>query len=527
MGRRRAERKRKVAMDEGGEAGLRARVEKRAEALAQTFDAAAYSGRGIVIAAGGARLFVNVYVLVHLLRRRLGCTAPIEVWHYGDGELSPRMRALLAELDVKTLDAARLAAKAGVTIRDGWQLKSLILVGTRFAEVLLLDADQAPIVDPCVAFDWPQYLESGAVFWPDIVDIRAENPIWAALGLLGERTVSLESGQVLVDKRRHLRAALATLALNEAAETTYRYVYGDKDTFLLGWRLVGAPFALIPHRPFIEERSLIQRDFDGVAFLQHRTNCKWTYSGEQYAFKAAVHQEACLAALSELRRLWNGRVFNPPPRGASARRVEAWLMGALRLRCETVAEDSFSLEFWPDGELGEGRSHDRANWSVEDDPASASGIVLTIWGANGRPAYRLRHEADGIWRGERLRFPAMPVAAILEPIAIPPAPAPGARRSLVDDFLAAAEFAGEGDDAELGAALVLLSRVEADVAARLRVLARAEGAPPERAVRLEGLAAAIGDSRRPPFGDVFRDLDLLNGRYVRVPELPQGGDSLA
>ena len=67
----------------------------------------------------------------------------------------------------------------------------------------------------------------------------------------------------------------------------------------------------------------------------------------------------------------------------------------------------------------------------------------------------------------------MPVAAILEPIAIPPAPAPGARRSLVDDFLAAAEFAGEGDDAELGAALVLLSRVEADVAARLRVLARA------------------------------------------------------
>lgn len=514
-------------MSEDGETGLRTRVERRARALAGEFAAVDFAGRGIVIAAGGARLFVNVYVLAYVLRRTLGCTAPIEVWHYGDGELSARMRALLAELNVDTVDAARLAAKVGVTIRDGWQLKPLVLVGCRFAEVLLLDADQVPIIDPCVAFDWPQYRESGAVFWPDILDIKAENSIWAALGLVGERAVSLESGQVLVDKRRHLRAALATLALNEAAETTYRYVYGDKDTFLLGWRLVDAPFTVIPHRPFAEERSLIQRDFDGAAFLQHRTNCKWTYSGEQYAFKAAVHQEACLAALSELRRLWNGRVFNAPPRGASARRVEAWLMGALRLRCQIVGEDRFAIEFWPDGELGEGRGHDRANWSAEDDPASASGVALAIWGANGRLTYRLRREPDGIWRGDRFRFPAMPIAAILEPVAVPAAPTPGARRSLVDDFLAAADFVGDGDDVELRAALTLLSQVEADVAERLRVLAREEGAPTQRAARLEALAAAIGDSRPPILDAVARDIVRIEVGYVRIPELPDGGDSIA
>ncbi len=507
-------------MSEVDAAGLRARIETRLEELTKAFDATDYSDRGVIVAAGGARLFVNAYVLAHVLRRRLNCTAPIEVWHYGADELSPRMKALLADLGVGTVDATQIAARSALTIRDGWQLKPLALVGCRFAEVLMLDADQVPVVDPTVAFAWPQYREAGAVFWPDILDIRADNPIWAALGLPGERSVSIESGQVLVDKRRHLRAALATLALNEAAETTYRYVYGDKDTFMLGARLVEAPFAMIPHRPFIEDRSLMQRDFDGVAFLQHRTNCKWTYAGEQYMPKTAVHREACFAALTELRTLWGGRVFSPSPRSAAARGAEAWLVGAMRLRCEIVGEERFSLEFWPDGELGEGRSHDRANWSVDDDPTGGSAFTLTIWDGAGRPAYAFRRDADGVWRGERLRFPVAPVAAILEPAAAPSAPAPGARRSLVDDFVAATDFAADSDVARLRDALVLLSRVEAEVAERLRFLACQTGVPPRRAARLEAIAAALDFSRPSALAEVVRDFPSVEAGYVRVPELP-------
>jgi hypothetical protein len=512
-------------MGEHGEADLRTRIERRTRELAAEFAAIDHAGRVIVIAAGGARLFVNAYVLVHLLRRTLKCSAPIEIWHYGEGELSLRMRALLFELGAATIDAAPMAARAGVTIRDGWQLKPFVLAACRFAEVLLLDADLVPIVDPCVAFDWPRYREAGAVFWPDILDLKAENPIWAAVGLPAEQTVSLESGQVLIDKRRHMPAVLATLALNEAADTTYRYVYGDKDTFLLGWRLVGAPFALIPHRPFAQERSLIQRDFGGAPFLQHRTNCKWTYAGEQYVFKEAVHQPACLAALSELRALWNGRIFTPPSRSARARRIEAWLIGALRLRCEVIDDDRFALEFWPDGELGEGRSHDRANWSVEEDAENGAGFTLTIWGGNGRPSYGIRRHADGLWRGERYRFPRMPIVGVLEPVATSPALAPAAGRSLVDDFVAAADLAAEGDDSQLCAALVLLSRIEVGVAARLRVLAR--GATPQRAARLAALAAAIGETQAPTLGAVARDFPSVEDGYLRTPELLSRGDPIA
>jgi hypothetical protein len=520
MERQGKERKRNVEMGEGGGTSLRARLETRRQELAATFGDAAYSGRGIVIAAGGQRLFVNAYVLVHLLRRRLGCATPIEVWHYGVDEMSPRMKALLADLGVETVDATGLAARAGVAIRDGWQLKPLALLGSRFAEVLLLDADQVPVVDPSVAFDWPQYRDAGAVFWPDVLDVKADNPIWAELGLAGERRVSLESGQALVDKRRGLRAALATLALNEAAETVYRYVYGDKDTLQLGWMLADAPFALVPHRPFAEERALVQRDFDGNALFQHRTNCKWTYAGEQYSFKAAIHQDACLAALEALRALWNGRIFNPPSRSAAARELEATLVAAARMECEVAGEAPFVVEFQPDGELGEGRSHDRANWAVVDDPTDDSRRELIIWDARGRAAYRLAPGSDGGWRGERSLFPAAPLVATLGPAAAPAPAVAGAQRGLVDDFLAAAGFGPlRADDAELSAALVLLARVEPGVAERLRFLAGAEGRSAQLSARLTALAAAVEAARPVALGVLVHDLGVFERGYHRVPDL--------
>ena len=42
-----------------------------------------FSGRGIVICAGGARLLTGAWVTINILRRTLGCTLPIQVWHLG------------------------------------------------------------------------------------------------------------------------------------------------------------------------------------------------------------------------------------------------------------------------------------------------------------------------------------------------------------------------------------------------------------------------------------------------------------
>ena len=57
----------------------------------------AMHGRGIVICAGGVRLFTNAWVCIQMLRR-VGCRLPIELWHIGREELDEEMSEILAGL---------------------------------------------------------------------------------------------------------------------------------------------------------------------------------------------------------------------------------------------------------------------------------------------------------------------------------------------------------------------------------------------------------------------------------------------
>src|SRR5258707_12483738 len=152
----------------------------------------AMSGRGIVTCAGGVRLFTCVYVLLRILRETLKCTLPIQLWHFGGEELSPARRLLLAPFDGELVDAVSFLADYPAEIRNGWQLKPYAILHSHFEEVLFLDADQVPVRDPAFLFDQPEYLEAGAVFWPDIIDLSAENPIWARIGLPAQSCPSWE-----------------------------------------------------------------------------------------------------------------------------------------------------------------------------------------------------------------------------------------------------------------------------------------------------------------------------------------------
>src|SRR5690348_12616508 len=69
------------------------------------YPAERYAGKGIVICAGGARLFACAYVAIGILRRILGCRLPIQLWHLGDAEIGPPMRSLLKDFEVEVIDA--------------------------------------------------------------------------------------------------------------------------------------------------------------------------------------------------------------------------------------------------------------------------------------------------------------------------------------------------------------------------------------------------------------------------------------
>lgn len=472
-----------------------------------------FSGRGIVIVAGGALMFTNAYVLISVLRTTLASRLPIELWYFGREEISPAMAALLRSFDVELVDALPLFEEHHANIRDGWQLKSFAMAWCRFEEVLLLDADQVPVVDPAVVFEWPEYRRDGAVFWPDIVDIRADNAVWGAMGLPAERVVSLESGQALVDKRRHWRALSIVVSLNEAADDLYQLIYGDKDTFLLGWALADEAFALIPHPPFADEFFLVQRTFSGGRLFQHLTNAKWHYAGVPRPLMGIEHEEACGRALDVLRSSWSGRVFNAPDRGATARVVEGELITSRLFEIDIAGERPVEIELRPFGEVGLGHDYDRRFWWVEEGPTA-----LRLMLSDGqRSTYVLDRQPQGNWRGHRSRTPQRQIEMCSIPEVAAPSNTLSVAPGMVDDLLQASGFrhADAVAFSTLTEAFKVLSRVLPGTPNRLRKLAELELDEDTRR-RLLQLAASTSFGLEVSHQDVVKDATLLIRGYQRA-----------
>lgn len=225
---------------------------------------------GIVVPAGGELYGRLAWHLIWCLRR-LGCRLPVEVWHLA-GEMPPAVAAMFGELERVTL---RDAGEPPAVERPGWWLKAYAVRHARFAHVLLLDADNVPVVRPDHLFHDISYLRHGAMFWPDLPPGR-ERGQWvpeAAWRLVGLDPVPMarpfESGQLLVDRSRHIHALDLAVMLNEWSDVTYRVVYGDKDTWLLAWHLAGCRYHMPARNPVWREPAICQHDSAGQLVFQH------------------------------------------------------------------------------------------------------------------------------------------------------------------------------------------------------------------------------------------------------------------
>jgi hypothetical protein len=383
-----------------------------------------FSGRGIVICAGGARLFTCAWVEIALLRRHLGCTLPIEVWHIGSGELGPAMRSLLADLGAETVDALEVARRHPTARLGGWELKAFALMHSRFREVLLLDADNVPVRDPEFLFDTPEYQAGGAMFWPDIVRLARGNPIWSLAGLPFRDMPAFESGQILLDKTRCWPALVLAHWINQRSDTFYEILHGDKDTFLIAWLMTAQAFHLVPFTPRLIQDTMCQRDPQGGVMFQHRNGAKWILDGSNPAIEGFKLEAECLALLGELRKCWDGTVFNPPARSPEARQAERELVRGGYFRLTRLSSDEAPLQLLADHRIGPGAPHELCHWHVRD---GSDGCELVLE-HGGRPSCTLARGADGIWRGRWRWSPGMAVE--LASATPGPAPAPIARADL-------------------------------------------------------------------------------------------------
>ena len=267
--------------------------------------------RGIVIVAGGDLYFRLAWHLLTALRG-LGCRLPVEVWTLGGDEMTPEMRGLLEEWpSVSVVAADAYCRRHGLRPpTSGWELKAFSLRHCSFAEVMLLDADNCPVIDPTGFFDTIDFQQAGAIFWPDLPPQRERgqwvpDAAWQNVGLEPRPARPFESGQILVSRKRHLAALDVSLFLNEWSEYVYQWVYGDKDTFLLAWHLVDRPYAMPSRNPRWVAPAIHQHDLAGNLAFQHACGGKAEIA-DGTMIPSIINRRFIADAAASLAARWSG-----------------------------------------------------------------------------------------------------------------------------------------------------------------------------------------------------------------------------
>jgi hypothetical protein len=363
-------------------------------------------GIGIVTCAGGIKYFPSAWVCIKMLRR-LGCTLPIELWHLGPQEVNDWMRELLGPLGVRCIDANLVRNQNPVRILNGWELKPFAIIHSRFREVLFLDADNVPVQDPTFLFQTQEYLEHGAIFWPDFSRLSQRRQIWRLTGVSYRDEPEFESGQIVVDKSRCEDALALTMWFNEHSDYWYRHIHGDKETFHLAWRKLNKPYAM-PHRGIEAIPStMCQHDFRGQRLFQHRNMAKWKLRGNVAVPRFEFEQE-CLQYLEELVPHW--KYISGISVYSSTDRSPAELSLAQELFknewvYDRVNHDERTMSFNEDGTILAGAAEMEVFWNLSQVNGE---IKLEIQSADSVTC-RLRRQSSGVWTGKWEKFERMPV----------------------------------------------------------------------------------------------------------------------
>lgn len=338
--------------------------------------------------------FPAAWAMVRELRR-LGCTLPVTFAHLGPVELDGYLRGLLAEVGVQTIDlrAWELLPGNRMRILAGWESKIAAVHACPYREVLFMDADNLPVRDPSDLFDSPEYQTAGAVFWPDIGRCaNLKDEVWPSVGMQavpGAR--DFESGQFLVDKARCFRGLAATRFLNEHSDWYYRFLFGDKSTFHLGFRAASDSFAMPAKGCRGTGASLIQYDFQGRDLFNHGTQNKPTLRGYKRP-ECLSHRAHCERHLAELRELWDGRLWSRTTDAATAAKLSG-----TRWVYDRVGIGQRHLTLGPAGTITEGAAGREQTWTVGDGP------TLVVHGGDGK-ATMILTPLGNQWVGQWLEY---------------------------------------------------------------------------------------------------------------------------
>jgi Mannosyltransferase putative len=380
-----------------------------------------FAGRGVVICGGGEKYLPSTWVAINILRH-VGCELPIELWHLGPGEMTQRMREILLLLGVKCVDAEAMREQFPVRTLGGWEMKPYAIMHSGFEEVFYLDADNVPVRNPEFLFETPEYMETGAIFWPDIWRLAPHRIIWSICGIPYRNEREFESGQIMVNKKRCWKALNVAMHLNEYSDFYYRHFLGDKETFHLAWMKLDQAYGMPSRDADLKHNTLYQYDFDGELLFQHRNGDKWRLSPRNEAIPNFLLEDECLRALEHLDVLLDEdsariRRWTPPSRLP----VEIETAEELQTRIfmyRRIGKDHRPMTFARNGKIERGAARYEIYWDVNQTDGR---IELEI-SSREAPTVRLRADVDGVWRGRWLTPEAMEIELVPQPVSLGVAP---------------------------------------------------------------------------------------------------------
>jgi alpha 1,2-mannosyltransferase len=209
-----------------------------------------YSGEGIVMVAGGE--FYGPALVTLRMLRRTGCTLPVELFLGTDEEYEPALcEAVLPALGARCVVISGFLSPPLRKEVVRFQLKSLALLFSSFERVVYLDSDSIPLINPESLLESKQFRQAGLLLWPDFW-IATEDPrFYDIAGVEGGFPSGLpvtgcETGQMVLDKTRHLRTLLLAVYYNIWGPKWYYELLsqgalgqGDKETFLAAAVVLG------------------------------------------------------------------------------------------------------------------------------------------------------------------------------------------------------------------------------------------------------------------------------------------------
>ena len=274
-----------------------------------------YHGDGIVTV-GGGKFSLMAFLVIKTLRNQ-GTTLPVEVFipPSGEGE-TLCCNALLPQYNAKGIYISDILPQHMIDKFEfkGYQFKSIAIIASSFENLLLLDADNFPIKPLDHVFEAEPYTSTGLVLWPDFwrrttqpayYDIAGKHidghtrvrnsiddvtppqvytrnindlhsvPFHDLLGTIPD--VSTESGQLMVNKSKHLATVLLALYYNVNGPNWYYPIFsqkaageGDKETFVAAANVYDLPFYQV--RTTVGVNGYHRHNdggYRGVAMLQH------------------------------------------------------------------------------------------------------------------------------------------------------------------------------------------------------------------------------------------------------------------